>query len=173
MLGNAAICGCCRWYFFLAVPLWVVVKKRQNSTAYILSRYAQINDGAIRQEHILVQQPQNYHNPVVLLTTWFPLKSSQGICAPTSQVRLDGSVEAWVSACGPTNRHALQNVSPEQLLTALRKLPPSRQARSEKHSLILSFCVDDNCTTRVYDRSDLPSEAKKIFQLTGAPIETR
>ena len=94
----------------LAVPLWIVVKKRQSSTAYILSRDAQMNDGAIRREHIQVQESQQHYNPIVLRTTWFPLQSSQGVCAPASEVHSDGSIVAWVDACGPTNRHSLPSV---------------------------------------------------------------
>ena len=88
----------------LLVPLWIVKIQRGKSTAYILSRYAQMHWGAIRDDHIQVQELQRYHNPIVLRTTWFPPKSSRGICAPASEVRADGSVEAWVDACGNSHQ---------------------------------------------------------------------
>ncbi len=157
--------------FILSIPLWLAKKKRQNSTTYILSRYADMNDGAIRAEHIQVQELQNSHNPVVLRTNWFPLRSSQGICAPASEVRADGSAEAWVDACGPTNRHPLTNVSIEKLFSELRLLPPSQQLPNQNYAIILTFCVDENCTTRVYNRANLPNQVSKIYQLINAHLE--
>jgi len=53
----------------------------------------------------------------------------------------------------------------------LRELPPSQQPSSQKYSLILTFCADGSCTTRVYDRANLPPQVQKIYQLIGAPLE--
>ncbi len=60
----------------------------------------------------------------------------------------------------------------DKLLAALRDLPPSQHPTTEANLLILTFCVDGNCTTRVYDRASPPPEARKIYQLTGAPLKS-
>ncbi len=155
----------------LLIPLWMAMQKRLNNTTYILSNYAKMDQNAIWVDHIGVQESQRYPNPMILRTTWFPLQSSQGICAPASQVRSDGSAEAWVDACGNTNRHLLPSLPNEKLFAALRELPPSQQPRSPQRSVILTFCTNDNCTSRVYDRASLPPQVPKIYKLIGAPLK--
>jgi hypothetical protein len=55
----------------------------------------------------------------------------------------------------------------------IAKLPPSVEKPVLKTALLISFRDEKgNAKTKVYDRRDLPQEVLRLYNLTGAPLES-
>jgi hypothetical protein len=110
----------------------------------------------------------------LLYATWFldgkPNVMMQCRVNQTGQVTTERDVYNWAYQGGGHSQ--LKPQSLKSLRQAVRALPPSTQSPAMANLLILSFRNGGDWTTRTYDRAKLPEAVKKIYKITGAPIET-
>lgn len=159
----------------LAVPLWIVKEKRENSTEVILSRYEETSDKnflAVTSNHRDMNR-LDFYKPLELAATWF-IKSNLKTATSSFVNRLGQVMVAKQDQGGPdvfTKIRPLSSAQLKDLRLAISQLPPNDAPKSPNQLLIVTFKRANQFETRLYNRAHLPQGVMDIFKITGAPLE--
>jgi hypothetical protein len=110
----------------------------------------------------------------ILYATWFlegnPKVAMQCLVDNRGQVFTVRSVYDWAEQGGEFRQLTEQQL--KSLTTTLEDLPLSAQSPPLAFLVVLTLKHGDRWLTRIYDRRNPPEEVRKIYEITGAAMET-
>lgn len=110
----------------------------------------------------------------IFYATWFldgnPRIAMQSMVDDKSQVYTVRSVYDWADQASAFRQLTEQQL--KSLTTTLEDVPSSSQSPPLAFLVVLTLKHDDSWLTRIYDRRNLPEKVKRIYEITGAAMET-
>ncbi len=143
--------------------LWLANHKRQQTPAYILSRYPPSANMTYVIEHHL--RPAN---AVIFRSDWFDRDTTGS--AMGCETQSDGSETCAIYSENLASTLGVSGRSPADLArfqTILRALPPGETAPPLHRLLIVSLRDGPTWTTRIYDRAHLPPQIAGAAEIGG------
>ena len=156
---------------FLLIPLLsaslVLADTKQNAqSAVMLAQYPQTEAFKDASRPLIVgKSPQHLIEGVCFLagSSGIRLRCDVGVKGQVYTVR---DVYSW--AFQAERRSQLSSGQLAELKKILRQMPPNAAKPTLKNLLIIKFIEANKPATRIYDRSKLPPQIVKLYQLVGA-----